>query len=78
LTTSRHEVADGDRFAAVGARVARTEPTAEEVAVGAAPLAEVTLLALRALVDDELHWQLDRRLGRGSMPPAVGVLPAGS
>jgi hypothetical protein len=78
LTTSRHQVADGDRFAAVRAGVARPEPTAEEVAVGTAPLAEVTLLALRALVDDELHGQLNRRLGRGSMPLPVCVLPASS
>lgn len=59
------------------AGVADTDASSEEVAVGAAALAEVTLFALWALVDDEMAGELDwRRWWRG-MALSEGCLAAG-
>jgi hypothetical protein len=43
------------------AGIANADAAGEQVAIGAVPLPEVALLAFRALVDDEVARQLDRR-----------------
>ena len=68
----------GDRFVAVGARPARADTAAEQVAVGAAAGVEVALLAGAAFVDDRgAGLRVGWWRARGEVAVAVGGLAAG-
>lgn len=75
------KVADGDRFAAVRTLTARPQKLAEEAALGAALVAQVTSLAGRTLVDLDGHRQLlrqrRRRLDGLLVAKSKGFLSAG-
>jgi hypothetical protein len=81
------DLGDEDEVIAARARTTEAEPTAEEVAVWAAALAEDTSLAGRALVDgvgDEglatpevSSHGIERRWGEARVAQPVGVLLAG-
>jgi len=68
-----------DEFVAMRAGAARAQPTAEWIAVRAAPLAKVALLALGALVDLWPEWwQLDGLDRWCRVAPSPRSLTAGS
>ena len=81
------DLGDEDEVVAVRARTTEAKPTAEEVAVRAAPFSEVASLAGRALVDgvgdeglappDVSGHGVERRWSEARLTQAIGVLLAG-
>ena len=81
------DLGDEDEVVAVRARTAEAKPTAEEVAVRAAPFSEVACLAGRALVDgvggeglatpEVSGYGVERGWGEARVAQPVGVLLAG-
>jgi hypothetical protein len=81
------DLGDEDEVVAVWAGTAEAKPTAEEVAVRAAPFGEVACLAGRALIDgvgeeglatpEVSSHGVERRRGEARLAQAIGVLLAG-